>query len=750
MDSDAVTGLMTDMLGVAPDPGLAALAAGAGGNPLLLGELIAGLRDEGKIRSERDSARLACAELPQRFRAVVQRWTEALGTRTRQLLAVGAVLGQSFKVGDVAALLGEPPARLLPEVETALSAGVLEVTSQALSFGSELVWRAVADSVPPSARQALHRQIGEYLLGQGSSAIEAAEHLAEAGRPCAPAALARLGRAGQTLLATAPQTAAEVALRALDLTDPGDPVRYPRIVTAVEALTAASRLTEAEQLIGSTLAAPRLVPPAATIWLRSLLSSVLLYSGRPAAAVAEAENLLADTRLPGPARAEAEVSVLLGCCLVPGDLEQARHRAEHLLADQHSVGAPGVPAALLVSAVLAWRAGRLAAALDLARQANRPGLTAVPRHSWIAPLLLGSMLISLGERAEAGAVVRVLTADARALGTADRDACTEILNAALALADGHAADAAARAERGLRQAAVHGAQLLSPYGHAILATVQLRGGDLASAVRTVQKAQALQSEHGPGYGYGKCLLAAAQLAAARQDADGAAGLAAGLCARLADQPAVLLEDLSGPGWLVRFALGRQQKERAETVAAAIGGLAAANPGFPGVCAAAAHARGLFDRDADLLARAAADSPDGWAAASAAEDLGVLLVDRQDFGPAGRHLEEALAGYERAAALRDGRRVRRRLRGIGIRRRHFSRANRPSSGWASLTDTERTVSDLVAQGLTNQRIADELFLSTHTVAFHLRQVFRKLDISSRVDLARVLTERSQARDQERAG
>jgi DNA-binding CsgD family transcriptional regulator len=194
-------------------------------------------------------------------------------------------------------------------------------------------------------------------------------------------------------------------------------------------------------------------------------------------------------------------------------------------------------------------------------------------------------------------------------------------------------------------------------------------------------------------------------------------------------------------WLVRFALRAQDRAHAGAVSAAADRLAAGNPGFGALAAAAAHARGLLRRDPAALRQAATSSCDPWTRASAAEDLSLLLREQKDFAGATLSLEESLTGYERTAASRDARRVRRRLRGLGIRRRHCTYANRPRSGWESLTDTERSVSALVAQGLTNQKIASEMFLSPHTVAFHLRQVFRKLDIGSRVDLARQLTERS---------
>jgi DNA-binding CsgD family transcriptional regulator len=74
--------------------------------------------------------------------------------------------------------------------------------------------------------------------------------------------------------------------------------------------------------------------------------------------------------------------------------------------------------------------------------------------------------------------------------------------------------------------------------------------------------------------------------------------------------------------------------------------------------------------------------------------------------------------------------------LGVRRRHWERSERPASGWESLTATELSISALCSEGLTNPQIADRLFLSRHTVDFHLRQIFRKLDINSRVTLTRL--------------
>jgi len=74
-------------------------------------------------------------------------------------------------------------------------------------------------------------------------------------------------------------------------------------------------------------------------------------------------------------------------------------------------------------------------------------------------------------------------------------------------------------------------------------------------------------------------------------------------------------------------------------------------------------------------------------------------------------------------------------------------DRPRFGWASLTATERRIAELVAQGKTNRQVAAQVYLSPHTVGFHLRQVFRKLQIGSRVELTRVVVQRSSGQEDE---
>lgn len=59
--------------------------------------------------------------------------------------------------------------------------------------------------------------------------------------------------------------------------------------------------------------------------------------------------------------------------------------------------------------------------------------------------------------------------------------------------------------------------------------------------------------------------------------------------------------------------------------------------------------------------------------------------------------------------------------------------RDMAGWNALTARQRAVATLAGQAMTNQQIANRLRISPHTVNYHLRQIFKKLRIESRVSL-----------------
>jgi DNA-binding CsgD family transcriptional regulator len=96
-----------------------------------------------------------------------------------------------------------------------------------------------------------------------------------------------------------------------------------------------------------------------------------------------------------------------------------------------------------------------------------------------------------------------------------------------------------------------------------------------------------------------------------------------------------------------------------------------------------------------------------------------------------HLRAALAAFEDLHADPFAERAAQELRATGETAR-----KRDPSTLPSLTPMERKIAELVRQGLSNKDVAAQCWVSPRTVAFHLRNVFTKLGISSRGELARL--------------
>jgi DNA-binding NarL/FixJ family response regulator len=192
--------------------------------------------------------------------------------------------------------------------------------------------------------------------------------------------------------------------------------------------------------------------------------------------------------------------------------------------------------------------------------------------------------------------------------------------------------------------------------------------------------------------------------------------------------------------LVRILVDAGRHQEAGLVVGRLELFAGLHPDFPFLSSAAMHARAVLDGDPDAALRAvalsAADSRP-LVRAAVIEDAGRLL-------PASRAaeaiplLETALASYAAAGAGLDAARVRSLLRIRGARPAKGGPRSAPA--WPELTESEFAVVSLVAQGATNREVADRLYLSAYTVNSHLRHVFAKLGIRSRVELARLAAER----------
>jgi DNA-binding CsgD family transcriptional regulator len=112
-------------------------------------------------------------------------------------------------------------------------------------------------------------------------------------------------------------------------------------------------------------------------------------------------------------------------------------------------------------------------------------------------------------------------------------------------------------------------------------------------------------------------------------------------------------------------------------------------------------------------------------------LGRALRRRRKWGAAREPLERAAAEFDALGSSGWADDARAELARLGGRR------SQPSTG--ELTETERRVAELAADGLANKEIAHNLFMSVRTVEVHLKHAYAKLGIRSRAQLARSLDE-----------
>jgi DNA-binding CsgD family transcriptional regulator len=195
-------------------------------------------------------------------------------------------------------------------------------------------------------------------------------------------------------------------------------------------------------------------------------------------------------------------------------------------------------------------------------------------------------------------------------------------------------------------------------------------------------------------------------------------------------------------WLAldRFSEAELAASRAEETAAAVG--------LP-------LARAWADRAVGAVALHTGDSDRaserGLASAEAAQAVGApieaglarVLAGRA-LGRAGQgeravtELQHAAAAFDACGALRYREGAERELGKLGHRPHRRTRAGKKDGkSIDSLTERELQVARLVVERKTNPEIAAELFLSKKTVETHLRNIFRKIEVSTRVELARAV-------------
>jgi DNA-binding CsgD family transcriptional regulator len=733
MSAGAVAEMVQDVVRASADESLLKLAAKAHGNPFLVGELVGGLGEEGRLTVSGGCAAASGHALPRRLGAGMQQRLDLLSEGASDVVRVAAVLPDRFSAGLLAAMLERQPASLMAAVDEAVRADLLVEDDEQLRFRHDLLREATRQSLPQSLRRAMERQSASIMLGLGAAPAEVATQLARSAEPGDREAISALRQAAQSIGDSDASAAADVSQRALELLAAADADHGPLVAETVELLNRASRYEEAEELAVTALS--EVASPQEEAEIRLRLPTINRHStqrrveeNRRALQLADisevtrarhlawlAYNLMFQQRgeqrrsaadeaaAAAAATGDIEATIMANLTLAlldggDGYAGRALGQLEELCAlartsdatAAHDMAANHYPILLAAVGRLDDAAARVADGIEQAhRERNAMALAIWATIDGMVHLAAGRLSAaraateSLPSPQRTGAsepdMVRMVILTEVAARTDDRNLLQQMVNDAL--------DAYSTGSSVVRRGAAH-----------VLALAAWQRDDVHDAMRWLGDITLFESPIWPQV-LDRVILGA-RVASAGGDA--------GLRARVLQANDVL------------------ERER---------------PAIPLFTGVAGHARAILERDAQALV-AAADvlqaSSRPLLYAAAAEDAGAELARTDRGDKALDQLNAAFDTYMGHEALADARRVGRELRRLGVERRIVSQP-RVKTGWDSLTDAELKIVKLIAQGVTNRSVATRLHLSVHTVKTHVHNAFAKLGISSREQLMHLMRE-----------
>jgi DNA-binding CsgD family transcriptional regulator len=734
----AVAKLVAELAGGKPDDKLLRLADGAAGNPLYVTELVAALaRSSSLTITDTGAAELTSGPAPSSLSAAIADRLGFVSGPVREVLRAAALLGVDFAVPDLATVLGRGVADLVPAVDAACAAGVLAESGNGLGFRHPLIRAALYDEIPAPVRAAWHRDAGRALAEAGAPTDRVARQLLWAvGGPGGPTEpidewiLQWLASTAELLVGQAPRAAAELLRHAVASSTAGSAQHDSLVGRLADALYRVGDAAGAEQVANRAL--EYVVERDLRVDLHWTLAQCRIQTGRSAESLATLNRALATPGI--SARHRARLLVLaarthsnLGEVETAGRVATAALAAASEADDNWAIGW-----ALSVLTIVTAVQGQTTDALPLFDRA----LTVTQADPALTDLRL---LLQINKAMALGSLDRyeeALAAARQALHLADR------VGTVVRLAQAHCALGqllfdTGRWDDAMAEVGVLHDDLKEPGAaccdHGIAAVICFHRGEIAAARGHLAAAIPYAERIGN--------RVVSPLALARsldfEHADALPEALAVLTAGFADNAEEIeeTEDLFADA--VRLATETGDLGTAKALAGHAEVLAAESE-IPHRQANALYCRGLLDHDAARLLAAAeryGDASRPLLSARALEAAAGDFVCADDRGQARAAFTRAVETYTSLGAATDVARLQTKFRAHGIRRGPHAKHRQARSGWASLTPTETKIAALVQGGLSNPEIAARLFLSRRTVATHVSHILKKLDVHSRIDIAR---------------